>query len=195
MPRRWRRGSGDECAIQLVAINGTPRYGTDALIAAGGPGAETIGVGGQPRVLYLKQATEDPDVAAIGYAAAQAKLADALHNIKTSGCGALDEFEHTDFTQRPHLRLNGAVTEPARQSAGGTRPPISSPALASVRTVTPGVRAAAGGGAGPLETPEAFRTARMRRACSGSSTDRSVTAFSAGLPSPTTRVSSTVSTT
>jgi hypothetical protein len=40
---------------------------------------------------------------------------------------ALDEFEHTDFTQRPHLPLGGAITgpldHPADEAAG---PPVSS---------------------------------------------------------------------
>jgi 5-methylthioadenosine/S-adenosylhomocysteine deaminase len=139
---------GDERTVQLVAIDGTPRYGTPALMAADGPGLEKLAVGGQPRVLYLTQATEDPDVAALSYAEAQAKLADALQNIKAirleqeRGHGpealaaaptvraghprlALDEFEHTDFTQRPHLKLDGAVTGPVDRPQAGA-PPISS---------------------------------------------------------------------
>jgi hypothetical protein len=139
---------GDERTVQLVAINGTPRYGTPALLVADGPGLETLTVGGQPRVLYLAQTTEDPDVAALGYAQAQAKLADALENIKAirleqeRGHGpealaaapavraghprlALDEFEHTDFTQRPHLELDGIVTGPVDRPQASA-PPISS---------------------------------------------------------------------
>ena len=139
---------GDERTVQLVAINGTPRYGTPALMVADGPGIETLAVGGETRVLYLTQATEDPDVAALSYAEAQAKLADALQNIKairleqerehgpealaaapTVHAGhprlALDEFEHTDFTQRPHLELDGVVTGPVDRPQAGA-PPISS---------------------------------------------------------------------
>ena len=135
---------GDERTIQLVVINGTPRYGTPALMATDGPGLETLTVGGEPRVLYLTQATADPDVAALGFAAAQTKLQDALSNLKAirleqeaaapraaapEGLAAapavevghprlaLDEFEHTDFTQRPHLRLGGEPTGPTDHAA------------------------------------------------------------------------------
>jgi 5-methylthioadenosine/S-adenosylhomocysteine deaminase len=145
---------GDERTVQLVAVNGTPRYGTPALMAADGPGVETLTVGGQPRVLYLTQATEDPDVAALGYGQARAKLADALQNIKSirleqeatqpQAAGrdalaaapavraghprlALDEFEHTDLTQRPHLPLDGAITGPVdRAPSAPPGVPVSS---------------------------------------------------------------------
>jgi hypothetical protein len=146
--------AGDERTIQLVAINGTPRYGTPALMVTDGPGLEKLSVGGEQRVLYLSQATEDPDVAALGYAQAQAKLADALQNLRTmrleqeaarpraaepealAGAPAverghprlaLDEFEHTDFTQRPHLPLAGAATGPTdRATAVPAGTPVSS---------------------------------------------------------------------
>jgi 5-methylthioadenosine/S-adenosylhomocysteine deaminase len=136
---------GDERKVQLVAINGTPRYGTPALIVSDGPDRETFTVGGEQRVLYLKQDTEDPDVAALRYAEARSKLADALQNIKEirleqerrhgsealsaapsvrSGHPrlALDEFEETDFTQRPHLPLQGAVTGPTDRPAAAPAP-------------------------------------------------------------------------
>ena len=139
---------GDERAVQLVAINGTPRYGTPAMLVADGPGLEKFTVGGDPRVLYLTQETEDPDVAALGYGAAQARLADALENIKAirleqeSRHGpetlasaplvhaghprlALDEFEYTAFTQRPHLPLDGTLTGPIDRPQAAA-PPISS---------------------------------------------------------------------
>jgi 5-methylthioadenosine/S-adenosylhomocysteine deaminase len=147
---------GDERTVQLVAIDGTPRYGTPALMAADGPGLETIAVGGEQRVLYLTQATEDPDVAALSYAQAEAKLTDALRNLtsirqaqEAAGSGAtgvsgpetlaaapavhaghprlaLDEFEHTDFTQRPHLRLGGTITGPLDRAPAAAPVPISS---------------------------------------------------------------------
>ena len=135
---------GDERTVQLVVINGTPRYGTPTLMATDGPGLETLTVGGEQRVLYLTQATGDPDVAALGFAAAQSKLEDALSNLKAirleqeaaapraaapEGLAAapavelghprlaLDEFEYTDFTQRPHLRLGGEPTGPTDHTA------------------------------------------------------------------------------
>jgi cytosine/adenosine deaminase-related metal-dependent hydrolase len=139
--------AGDERQVQLVVINGTPRYGTPAMMVADGPDLELLAVGGEPRVLYLKQETEDPDVSALSFAQAQAKLKDALHNIKQIrveqesqhppetlaaapdiGDGqprlALDEFERTEFTQRPHLPLEGIVTGPTDRPAIAA-PPIS----------------------------------------------------------------------
>jgi imidazolonepropionase-like amidohydrolase len=145
---------GDERTVQLVAINGTPRYGTPALMATDGPGLETLTVGSEPRVLYLTQATEDPDVAALGFGAAQTALQNALPNLKAMRLAqeaaapraaepealgaapavqpghprlALDEFEHTDYTQRPHLRLGDAVTGPTdRAAATAPGQPVSS---------------------------------------------------------------------
>ena len=113
-----------------------------------GEGLEVLNVGGELPVLYLKQDTEDPDVSALSFAQAQAKLTDALHNIKElrerreaahapqtlaaardihagPACLALDEFGHTDFTQHPHLPLEGITGGPTDRSAVAA-PPISS---------------------------------------------------------------------
>jgi len=135
---------GDERTVQLVVINGTPRYGTPALMAADGAGVEALSVGGEQRLLYLAQSTGDPDVAALSFADAKTKLTDALANLKAirleqetaqprrAGLEtlaaapdvqtghprlALDEFEHTDFTQRPHLPLDGVITGPQDHAA------------------------------------------------------------------------------
>jgi 5-methylthioadenosine/S-adenosylhomocysteine deaminase len=140
---------GDERRVQLVAVNGTPRYGTPAMMVTDGPGLEVLEVGGDRRVLFLEQTTEDPDVAALGFAQAQAKLKDALLNIKDIRLEqeskhapealaaapdihaghvrlALDEFEHTDYTQRPHLPFDGVVTGPVDQEPTAAAPPVSS---------------------------------------------------------------------
>lgn len=139
---------GDERRVQLVAVNGTPRYGTPTLMAANGAGMETFEVGGEERVLYLEQETADPDVSALGARKAQAQLRDALQNVKELRLEqerrqaapeplaapprlepghprlALDEFEQTDFTQRPHLMLAGKPTGP--RELPGAAAPISS---------------------------------------------------------------------
>lgn len=140
---------GDERQVQLVAINGTPRYGTPQMMVTDGPDLETLEVGGQQRVLYLKQATEDPEVSALSFAQAQSTLKDALLNIKEIRLEqeakhapaaldaapelrpgrprlALDEFEPTDFTQRPHLPLQGAPTGSTVREPSAVAAPISS---------------------------------------------------------------------
>jgi 5-methylthioadenosine/S-adenosylhomocysteine deaminase len=136
---------GDERNVLLVTIDGTPRYGTPAMMSADGPKTEQIVVGGEQRVLYLAQDTEDPDVSALSFAAAKAKLEDALahvkeirleqeakHAPKTLAAAtvvrarhprlALDEFEHTHLTQRPHLPLAQAATGPKDHSVQQTTP-------------------------------------------------------------------------
>jgi cytosine/adenosine deaminase-related metal-dependent hydrolase len=141
--------TGDERNVLLVSINGTPRYGTPELMVADGPNLEKLKVGGEQRVLYLKQDTEDPDVSALGYGKAHAKLKDALANIKEIRLKqeskqaprtlaampeiradhprlALDEFEHTDLTQRPHLALGHIVTGPTDKPMAKAVAPISS---------------------------------------------------------------------
>jgi 5-methylthioadenosine/S-adenosylhomocysteine deaminase len=137
--------NGDERNVLLVAIDGTPRYGTAAMMSADGPQTESIVVGGEQRVLYLKQETADPDVSALSFAEAESKLKDALANIKEirleqeakdapkllAGAPvvrrehprlALDEFEDTDQTQRPHLPLAGAETGPKDEPERHARP-------------------------------------------------------------------------
>jgi 5-methylthioadenosine/S-adenosylhomocysteine deaminase len=136
---------GDERRVQLVAINGTPRYGTPAMMVTDGADLELLEVGGEERTLYLKQDTEDPDVSALSFGTARAKLIDALRNIKEIRLAqegghavealaeapdlsnghprlALDEFEQTDVTQRPHLPLGGIVTGPTDRAALAAQP-------------------------------------------------------------------------
>lgn len=136
---------GDERSVLLVSVDGTPRYGVPSMMSAHGPKTEKIRVGGEERVLYLAQETEDRDVAALSFTEAEAKLKDALANIKEIRLAqeqkaapklladapaldaqhprlALDEFEHTDLTQRPHLPLAGAATGPKDRPAGHAEP-------------------------------------------------------------------------
>jgi cytosine/adenosine deaminase-related metal-dependent hydrolase len=156
---------GDERSVLLVSIDGTPRYGVRAMMSAEGPKTEKIRVGGEERVLYLAQETEDPDVAALSFAEAEAKLKDALANIKDIRLEqehkaapklladapalhahhprlALDEFEHTALTQRPHLPLAGTATGPKDHPAAHAEP-ISS-LLAPIELDPPSVADDAG---------------------------------------------------
>jgi 5-methylthioadenosine/S-adenosylhomocysteine deaminase len=139
---------GDERSVLLVTVNGTPRYGTPALMTANGAHVETLRVGGEQRVLYLEQDTEDPDVAALTYRHAHAVLNGALHDIKALRVEqetkhaarsrealsaapevhaghprlALDEFERTHLVQRPHLTLDGVVTGPTDKPKAAAQP-------------------------------------------------------------------------
>ena len=70
-----------ETDIRLVMINGVARYGATTLMAALAPPDQTVRVGGEPRRLFLKQETGDPDVAAMPLAAATESLRDALLDI------------------------------------------------------------------------------------------------------------------
>ncbi len=149
---------GDERAIQLVVIDGEPRYGTQALMAGTGPGSEPIVVGGEQRVLRLAPVVSDPDVTAPTYAAAHAALKDALANIKqlrleqeqrhaaapahvaamapaevAAARGearlALDEFEHTAMTVRPHLPLAGGALSGPLDHPAAAAPVLTSSLL------------------------------------------------------------------
>lgn len=139
--------AGDERTVRLVAINGTPRYGTPDLMTADGPHLEKLRIGGEQRVLFLEQTTQDPEVAAVTYRHAHAQLTTALHDIKDVRLQqeaadavphaltaapvvregvprlALDEFEETQVVQRPHLALDGELTGPLTQAIAGA--PIS----------------------------------------------------------------------
>jgi 5-methylthioadenosine/S-adenosylhomocysteine deaminase len=70
-----------ETDLQLVMINGVARYGVTGVMQQLSPGGETIRVGGQSRKVFLKQETEDPDVAAVPLAKATSALTIALHDI------------------------------------------------------------------------------------------------------------------
>ena len=118
-----------EADIELVVINGTPRVGTPALMAALGSIGESIAVGGQARVVDLSQATEDPVVGALSAAQATAALTDALAHLpelaaKTEPAPpafaadegepvrwylALDELVDTGMSVRPRLPLPGTT--------------------------------------------------------------------------------------
>lgn len=67
-----------ETDVDLVIINGTPRFGLREHVEPFETMLESIQVGGEPRVLNLQQATADPIVSSITFARAKARLADGL---------------------------------------------------------------------------------------------------------------------
>ena len=71
-----------ETAIRLVLINGIPRFGLASLMTRlGVADGEPVRIGGGRRVLFLEQATADPDVRPITLAQATSTLTDAFHRM------------------------------------------------------------------------------------------------------------------
>ena len=115
--------------VDLVVINGIPRYGASQtmrrLLDPAGGEAETATVAGRQRLLNLKQPTSDPTVAKLGLSEAEALLADGLSRLpelaklltatpaldlldsRSDGSGAvflvLDHDDLAGVDQRPHL--------------------------------------------------------------------------------------------
>lgn len=135
-----------ETDIQLVVINGVPRFGTKSLFDALGATGESLKIGGEARRVYLAQDTQDPAVGKLTYAQAKATLADALKRLpqlakalekpKTFRRGAmhastgpvwrlaLDELEPTGNSVRARLPLahTHARTGAKAQAGKGTQP-------------------------------------------------------------------------
>jgi len=142
-----------ETSIHLVMINGIARYGTPDLMQQLSPGGEALRVGGQDRVVFLQQATADPDVAAIELGEAQDTLTEALQDLPTLAKAleqaptaaqtimgqvldraaplvwslALDEIQPTGVDLRPHLPFGraGTITGPQRVMAKASASPLS----------------------------------------------------------------------
>jgi cytosine/adenosine deaminase-related metal-dependent hydrolase len=136
-----------ETDIRLVMINGIARYGVPALMARLAPPDQTVRVGGELRGLFLKQATGDPDVAAVSLRTATARLRDALHDIAALAKAAeqptraaarrrglddparpvwslvLDEIQDRGVDLRPRLPFRGPrdFTGPTRTGRGAAR--------------------------------------------------------------------------
>ncbi|MFB3922576.1 MAG: amidohydrolase family protein [Terriglobia bacterium] len=118
----------NESAIQLVMINGVARYGEPAIMKSLGVSGESYKVGGEAKVLNLKQATSDPDVALISLTQARKRLTKALKDLPKlkppappraalaalyqppTWFLALDEIAPTGMDVRPHLPLEGRPT-------------------------------------------------------------------------------------
>jgi 5-methylthioadenosine/S-adenosylhomocysteine deaminase len=110
--------------VELVVINGFPRYGSKTmmqhLLGSAASEAESATIAGRSRLLDLRQATADPDVGEIPLGRAKELLTDALERLpelakdmvdqpKLAALGeagvslVLDHEEGLDFDLRPHL--------------------------------------------------------------------------------------------
>lgn len=141
-----------DTGVHLVLINGVARYGTPGLMELLFADGEALLVGGEPRRLFLEQATADPRVQAVRFAAARRKLSDAfaelpelareLERPKVARRGplraldaaepivwslALDEIQDTGLELRPRLPFGaaGAVTGPRRLSLRAAAKPLT----------------------------------------------------------------------
>ncbi len=140
-----------ETSIHLVMINGVARYGMPELMSALGANGQALRVGGEPRRLFLEQATADPDVASVSLSAARSALREAFQNLpkvarelekpkpkKAARLAldapepvvwslALDEIQATGVDQRPRLPFNGPrdFTGPKRVSERAAAVPLS----------------------------------------------------------------------
>lgn len=140
-----------ETAIRLVMINGVPRFGLASLMTRlGVSNGERIRVSSSWRMLFLDQASADPDVRPISLGNAVETLKDALRDLPELaarleqdtrpaavalgplGLGdgpvvwrlALDELTATGMDLRPRLSLPGQAepTGPTRAAASAAEP-------------------------------------------------------------------------
>ena len=140
-----------ETAIQLVMINGVPRYGIPELMRALGVEGQALRVGGETRRLFLEQITADAEVANVSLSTARSILRKAFHDLpklaralekpkpkKATRAAldapepvvwslALDEIQATGIDQRPRLPFNGPrdFTGPDRISLRSAAAPLS----------------------------------------------------------------------
>jgi 5-methylthioadenosine/S-adenosylhomocysteine deaminase len=73
--------SAQESDIELVVINGVPRFGTPALFKALKMSGEIVKIGSASRRLFLKQDSADPQVGAISLSEATATLQGGLRKL------------------------------------------------------------------------------------------------------------------
>ena len=136
-----------ETAIRLVMINGVARYGMPSLMGALGAVGEGLRVGGLSRMVFLRQVTADPVMAATPLGQARDTLKDAFRRIAELARKleqpppaaprlalgrpaapvwslALDEIEDTGVDLRPRLPLSGqsALTGASRSAARAAVP-------------------------------------------------------------------------
>jgi len=91
--------AADETRIDLVVIDGVPRYATSALAAGFSATAEEISFAGERRLINLDDASADEAVAGLGLGKAQAVLAEAMGNLAGAAERAI-AFERMSPTLR-----------------------------------------------------------------------------------------------
>jgi 5-methylthioadenosine/S-adenosylhomocysteine deaminase len=116
-----------EAELNLIVIDGTPRAGIPALMAALGlgNGSESVQIAGKARVLNLTEATADPDVAKDTVAQAAEILRSALQSLPDAAARhataaiprgqlrlAVEGLVDNHMSSRPHLPYNGRLTGP-----------------------------------------------------------------------------------
>ena len=72
-----------ETNLSLVVINGTPRYGTAALLKKFGKPSETVTIGNTKKALNLVEESENPVVGKLQLSDASSKLSKALKDLKS----------------------------------------------------------------------------------------------------------------
>lgn len=134
-----------EDAVELVVINGVPRLGARAVMKALGVGGESLSVGGNARVLNLKQVDGDPVVGKISLAEARDTLTDVLKRLPThakelerrpvtrAAFGlAAGRDEHTWLLALDEIEENAVSLRPELPTASG-RPSGPSPVPKAAR--------------------------------------------------------------
>jgi len=124
--------------VELVVVNGVPRYGASQvmrhLLGEAVAKAETGSIGGRARLLYLVQPSGDPVVGGLTLKAATDLLSDGLKHLPDLAKDlisrpqldpdelflVLDHDEDDGTVERPHLPLNGDFTAMLTEGAGST---------------------------------------------------------------------------
>jgi hypothetical protein len=143
----------NERDVELVVINGVPRYGASQamrrLLGAAASDAESVTIAGRARLVYLEQPSGDPDVGRLTLEEATDLLTDGLRRLPKLAedllqLSALDLLEAATPAETPvflvldHDDLVGADLRPHLPDASGAPTAEPSPAeLAELATPLP----------------------------------------------------------
>jgi 5-methylthioadenosine/S-adenosylhomocysteine deaminase len=124
-----------EREVQLVVINGTPRYGDTKTMASVEGSGELATIAGRHRKLNLVQAEEDPVMQGITFAAARKTLVEGLADLpKLARAPLISAFASPARGEKPQwfLALDElhATGEELRPRIGATGPPLALTAAA-----------------------------------------------------------------